>query len=166
MKSKSLVLLVAATVLFTVSAAHAEDAEVRPTGKFGGAARELRNQNQEQRKNLLDQNKILRENEREENKASREAVAQENKEQRATFEADVKTRLEGLTDAEKKALMPTIQSERKALVGQNKTERQAAIQAGWDSKKNLNDNIRTNMDAFRLSVRTRWTNLWSSFFSK
>ena len=146
--------------------AQEETVEPKVTGKFGAAVKQLREQNQETRKMLLEQNKSERENLRGENKASREAQKAENEEERELFKANTDARLQGLTDAEKKALLPTIQAERKALMETNKTERQTALSAAWDSKKSLNENIQAKMNSFRQTVRTSWTNLWSSFFGK
>jgi len=166
MKNKSIVLLAVVAMLLVANTIHAEESEIKPTGKFGEAVKKLREENQEQRKNMLEKNEEARELLKEQNKASREALLEENKGEREEFNEETKARLEGLSEAEKKALLPTIRAERKDLAEQNKEQRKVAIKAAWDSKKSLNDNIRTNMDTFRQSVRTSWTNLWSTWFTK
>lgn len=168
MKKKSLALLGILVMLLFVVSVRAEEVEVEVTGSatVGQPGKMLREQIKGERKTLLDQNKQAREEEREKNKGDREEMREENKGERETFRLNTKTSLEGKTPEEKLTLMPTIQAERKALAEQNRTEKQAMRKAQWDSKKSVSANIRVNVDAFRESVRSRWTSLWASFGNK
>jgi hypothetical protein len=164
MKRKSLALLGALAMLLLVVGVQAE--EVEPTGKFGEASKALREQNQEERRTLMEENKEARETLRETNKDERENLREENKDEREQFRIDAEASLEGKTPEEKAALMVTIKAERKALFNQNQTQKQEQRKAQWDSKKSVTENIRTNVDAFRETVRSRWTALWASFGKK
>jgi hypothetical protein len=169
MKKKSLAVLGALSFLFIVLAVRAEDATVltpTPKGKFGEAVRELREQNREERIKVFEGNQETRKQLREENKEEREDVREENKEERQTFREDTKKLLEGKTPEEKLTLMPTIQAGRKTLNVQNRTQMQTLKKAQWDSKKTVTENIRTNVDTFRSTVRSRWEALWASFGKK
>lgn len=169
MKKKTLIILVLGTTLLLmgsrVSAQTITPSPV-PTGKFGEEVRELREQNQEERKNLIEQNKNAREKLREDNKAEREDLREENKTERELLRENSKNLLKGKTPEEKLTLIPTIQAERKALKEQNKIQIQEMKKIQWDSKKSLTENIQTNVDSFRQTVRDRWTALWASFGKK
>lgn len=169
MKRNTLVLLGALTVLFVASVGvHAEEAEVKVTGsaEFKTSAKELRDTIKEERKALFEEGKEARETLRETNKATRENLREENKSEREQFRIDAEASLEGKTPEEKAALMVTIKADRKALFDKNQTQRQEQRKAQWDSKKSVTANIRTNVDSFRETVRSRWTTLWASFGKK
>jgi len=169
MKKNTLVLLGVLTVLLVTSVGvHAEEAEVNVTGnaEFKASAKELRDTIKEERKTLIEEGKGARETLRETNKAERENLREENKSEREQFRINAEASLEGKTPEEKAALMVTIKADRKALFDKNQTQRQEQRKAQWDSKKSVTENIRTNVDAFRETVRSRWTALWASFGKK
>ena len=169
MKRQTFVLLGTLAILFIASVGvHAEEAEVGVTGsvEFNGSLRELRDEIKTERSDLIKQNKKSRQELREQNKESRDDSKKENKEEREQFKIDAKASLEGKTPEEKAALMVTIKADRKALFDKNRAERQEFRKAQWDSKKSLTVNIKTNMDAFQDSVRSRWEALLASFGKK
>jgi len=115
-----------------------------PTDKFGEEVRELREQNNEERKTLHEQNKEEREDVREENKAAREQ-----------FRTDTKNLMISKTPEERKVLRPTVVQARKDL-----------LQKNVEKRKTVNMSIQARIDTFRQTVRTRWADLWNSFFGK
>ena len=169
MKRNTLVLLGVLTMLFITSVGvRAEEVEVGVTGsaEFKESAKELRDTIKEERKALFEEGKEARETLRETNKDARENLREENKSEREQFRIAAEASLEGKTPEEKAALMVTIKADRKALFDKNQTQRQEQRKAQWDSKKSVTENIRTNVDAFRETVRSRWTALWASFGKK
>ncbi|MCX6732547.1 MAG: hypothetical protein NTV98_03325 [Candidatus Roizmanbacteria bacterium] len=162
------IFLTVVTLLLIINTVRAQEISItpKPTGKFGEAARELKDQNQTERKNLIEENQVAREKLRLENKDARTKLQDENKTERENLKNGAKDLLEGKTPEEKLTLMPTIKAGKQALADQNKAERQGLWKAQWDSKKALRENIQTNMNAFRETVRSRWTSLWNSVFGK
>jgi len=169
MKNNSLALLAVAVVMLSLGGGvYAQEVtpSPKPTGKFGEAVKKLREQNQEERNTLTEENKKAREALRERNKTESEDLREENKNEIEDFNEEKKNILEGTSPEEKLTLIPTIKAERKALQEQNKAAVQALRKTQWDAKKSLTENIQTNVDTFRLTVRSRWESLWSSFFGK
>lgn len=166
MKKKTLVLGAMLVALLATVSVHAEEITPAPTGKFGEAVRELRQQNQEERKGLMEKNQEMRKNAIEEGKKARKALGEENKGEREQLRDSTKKLLEGKTPEERLTLMPTIKAGRQALTEQNRTQIQTLKKAQWDSKKSVTENIRTNLDTFIATVRSRRESLWASFGKK
>jgi hypothetical protein len=163
MKKKSLVLGALLVALLSTVSVHAEDITPAPTGMFGGAARQLHQQNVEERKNLRNTNQEMRQEMMQDLIKTRKGIIEENKAERESFRNNAKDMLEGKTAEERRALMPTIKAERQALGEQNKTQLQEYRKMAWDSKKTVTENVRTNIDSFQATVRSRWESLWASF---
>ncbi|MFZ2206834.1 MAG: hypothetical protein WA061_05325 [Microgenomates group bacterium] len=173
MKRKSLILLTVLALALVVTGVRAEEIEtqtddVSPTGmkQFREEAKELREKNKEVRETLREENKDERESFREQRKTDLEKMKEENKTSRETVKEETKTLLEGKTPEEKLTLMPTVNAMRKAQADKNRANVKEFATTQNAEKKSLVQSIQTKMDEFRLSVRSSWTNLWSSFFGK
>ncbi len=182
MKKKSLVLLVVIALAITVTGVRAEGTEtelpettpsvtqttgVGPTiKKFREEAKDLREENREERKNKLEENKDEKDKLKEQRKVDLEKMKAGNKAARVATKEEIGKLLEGKTPEEKLTLMPTINQMRKDLADQNRANVKTFATGQQAAKQSLVQSIQTKMDTFRLSVRSKWTNLWNSFFAQ
>lgn len=137
-------LFVFAAVLVLVSARFTLAQSPVPTKNFGQEVKTLREENREMRQELRGTMQLTGAAQREENKETREQFREQTKEM-----------LLSTTPGQRKGLLPIIKSQRKTMNQGIVSNNKAIRIANWAS-----------LDKLRATIRTSWTNLWSSFFGK